>query len=96
MHAVIRTYSGQGAGALMDRIEDGKSDIESTMRSIPGFVSYSVPRTADGGATFTLCNDKQGADESVRVARDWVGSNASDLHASAPNVVEGPVVVHVG
>lgn len=95
MHAVIRTYSGQGAKELFDRLEKRQSDVESLMRSVQGFVSYSLVRTGDGGITITVCQDKTGADESVQKAKDWIGQNASDIGASAPKVSDGPVVLHL-
>ena len=44
----------------------------------------------------TVCDDKAGTDESVRVAREWVGSNAGATGAAAPQVSEGPVILHLG
>ncbi|MEZ0171666.1 hypothetical protein [Microvirga sp. TS319] len=95
MHAVIRTYSGQGARELFDLLEKRKSDVESLMRSVQGFVSYSLIRTGDGGITITVCQDKTGTDESVQRAKDWIGQNASDIGASAPKVSQGPVLLHL-
>jgi hypothetical protein len=40
------------------------------MTCLKGFVSYSLIRTADGGASVTVCEDKAGTDESLQVARD--------------------------
>src|SRR3954451_19897408 len=57
MHAVIRTYSGQGAKELFDLLEQRKSDVERLIRSVKGFVSYSLVRTSDGGLTMTVCED---------------------------------------
>ena len=73
MHAVIRTYSGQGAKELFDLLEKRKSDVESLIRSVKGFVSYSLVRTGDGGISVTVCQDKAGADDSVQKAKDWIG-----------------------
>jgi hypothetical protein len=42
MHAVIRTYFGQGAKEFFDLLEKRKSDVESLMRSVKGFVSCSL------------------------------------------------------
>lgn len=50
MYAVIRTYSGNGARTLFDLVEAGSTEVESLMRAIKGFVSYSVARSGDGGA----------------------------------------------
>ena len=37
MHAVVRTYSGQGARALFDILEERKAEVESMIRSVLGF-----------------------------------------------------------
>ncbi len=95
MHAVIRTYSGKGAKELFDVLERHKADVESVMRPIKGFVSYTAARTGDGGVTVTVCQDKAGTDESIAKARDWVAKNAASVGAAAPTVSEGSVVIHV-
>jgi restriction endonuclease Mrr len=95
MHAVIRTYSGKGAKELFDVLERHKADVESVMRPIKGFVSYTAARTGDGGVTVTVCQDKAGTDESIAKARGWVAQNAASLGAAAPTVSEGSVVIHV-
>ena len=95
MYAVIRTYSGSGATELFDLLERRKSDVESLMRPIAGFVSYDLVRTAGGGTSVTICQSKSGTDESVRKAREWIAANASDVRASDPAISEGPVLVHL-
>ena len=94
MHAVVRTYSGQGADALFNLLERRKAEVESVMRSVSGFRSYTLIRTDDGGVAVTVCKDKAGTDESVQVARDWIQQNAEDL-AGPPSVSEGTVVLHL-
>jgi hypothetical protein len=95
MHAVIRTYSGKGAKELFDLLETRKSDVESLIRTVKGFVSYSLVRTGDGGISVTVCQDKAGTDESIQKAKEWIGQNASNVGASAPDVSEGPVILHL-
>jgi len=95
MHAVIRNYSGKGAKELFDVIEKNKAEVEKLIRAVKGFVSYSVARTADGGFSVTVCQDKAGTDESVRVARDWIANNAGDTGAAAPSISEGTVFLHL-
>jgi hypothetical protein len=94
MHAVIRTYSGKGAKELMDVLEKSKAEVDKLIRSVKGFVSYSLVRTAGGGFSVSVYQDKVGADESIRVARDWVGKNAGKTRAAAPTVSEGTVILH--
>jgi hypothetical protein len=95
MHAVIRTYSGQGAKEPFDLLEKRKSDVESLIRSVKGFVSYSLVRTSDGGLTMTVCQDKAGTDDSLQKAKDWIAKNGSDIGASAPTVSEGPAILQL-
>ena len=95
MHAVVRSYAGAGASDLMDRIEKSSDEVEKLLRGVTGFVSYTLFRTSDGGATVTVCKDKTGTDESVQVARDWVAENASDTGVGAPTVTEGDVVMQL-
>jgi len=95
MHAVIRMYSGAGGTKLIDLLQERKGEVEALIRSVEGFVSYSLIRTTDGGASVTVCRDKAGTEESMRIAREWIGNNASNLAASPPTVVEGPVILQL-
>ncbi len=95
MHAVVRSYSGSGAKELFDLLEQRVAEVESLIRAVQGFVAYSLIRTDDGGVTVTVCQDKAGTDESLRLARDWIQENASDLGASPPVVSEGPVLLQL-
>ena len=95
MHAVVRTYSGKGAKDLFDVLEKRKTDVESLLRPIKGFVSYTLARSGDGGFSVTVCQDKAGTDESVQAARTWIAKNAANTGAGAPTVSEGPVIVQM-
>lgn len=95
MHVVTRTYTGKGARELFDALEKRKSDVEKLIRSVDGFVSYSLVRTSDGGFSVSVFQDKTGADESIRVAREWISKNAGNTGASPPAVHEGPAILHL-
>ena len=95
MHAVVRSYTGDGAKQLFDVLEQRKVDVEATLRKVPGLVSYTLLRSGEGGMSVTVCKDKAGADESLRVARDWIQNNASSIHANSPIVSEGSVIVEI-
>ena len=95
MYAVVRTYSGKGAKELFDVLEQRKSEVESVMRPVKGFVSYTLARSGDGGFSVTVCQDKAGTDQSVQIAREWVAKNAGNTGAGAPKVSEGPVIIQV-
>jgi hypothetical protein len=95
MHAVIRTYSGAGAKQLFDVLEQRKADVEAVIGKVPGLISYSLLRSGDGGVSVTVCNDKAGADESLKVARDWIQKNAPNTGARPPDVTEGSVILQI-
>jgi len=49
----------------------------------------------DGGMSVTVCNDKAGADESLKGAREWIKKNASNIQTNPPIVSEGSVIVEI-
>jgi hypothetical protein len=93
MHAVMRDYSGKGTKKLFDLIEKNKAEVEKVIRPVKGFVSYSLIRTARGGLSITMCEDKAGTDESTRAARDWIAKNARDTGVARPKISEGTVIL---
>ncbi len=95
MHAVVRNYSGAGAKQLFDLLEKRKADVEAVIRKVPGLTSYTLLRNGDGGVSVTVCKDKAGADESLKVARDWIQKNASNTGASPSAVMEGSVILQI-
>lgn len=95
MHAVIRNYSGSGAKELFALLQERKSDVETELRKVKGLVSYTLLRSNDGGVSVTVCQDKGGADESVRIAREWIQKNAASIKANPPAISEGAVILHL-
>ena len=93
MHAVVRTYSGQGTSEIFDQLEQKNDEVKDLMGGVPGFVSYTALRSGDGGLTITVCEDKAGTDESSRRAAEWVKENI-DATAGPPVMTEGDTVVH--
>jgi hypothetical protein len=89
MYTVVRSYFGKGAKELFDVLEKNKADVEKTIRSVKGFVSYSLVRSEDGGFSVTVCDDKAGTDESLEKARDWIAKNAPGTGVAAPKVSDG-------
>jgi hypothetical protein len=92
MYAVLRTYSGQGASELFDLLGQREEDVRALISGVPGFVSYAAVRSADGGVTVTICEDKDGTDESTQRAAEWVKENLSAT-ANPPAITEGNTVL---
>jgi hypothetical protein len=95
MQTVLRTYSGKGAKELFDVLEKHTAEVEELMRTVKGFVGYTLARSGDGGFSVTVCNDKAGVDESVQKAKDWIAKNAGSTDASAPEVSAVSVILHL-
>ena len=95
MYAVVRTYSGAGAKELFNLLEQRKAEVEAVMRTVPGLVSYVLVRSGEGGTAVTVCQDKTGADESTRLAKEWIQEHASELSSPMPAVDVGSVLVQI-
>ena len=95
MQVVLRKYSGKGAIELFDALEKHAAELEPLMRSVKGFVSYTLARSDGGGYSVTVCQDQAGIDESVQKAKDWIAKNAANTGAAAPEVSIGKVIVHL-
>jgi hypothetical protein len=51
-----------GRKGTLRRTGEIKGWVEREMRSVKGFVSYTLARSADGGFSMTICQDKAGAE----------------------------------
>jgi hypothetical protein len=91
MHAVIRHYKGNSQ--LMDVLARRADEVEQVIRGVPGLVSYTLVRTADGGFSVSVFEDKTGADESTRRAAEWTRENAPEAAGSPPEVIEGEAIL---
>jgi hypothetical protein len=96
MDAVVRTYTGKGSKELFLLLEKHKADVEKLMRSVKGFESYTLARSSssEGGLSLTVCQDKAGTEESVRLAKEWLSTNAANISFDAPKVSAGTIIVH--
>ncbi len=95
MQVVIRKYSGKGAKELFDALEKHAAELQPIMRSVKGYVSYTLARSDSGGFSVTVCQDKAGIDESSQKAKDWIAKNTANIGAAAPEVSTGNVIVHL-
>jgi hypothetical protein len=95
MQVVIRNYTDKWSAELFNVLEKRKADVEPLMRSVPGFVSYTLARNGTGGFSITVCQDQAGIDESTRQAKAWIAKNAGHVAAGAPQVSIGEVIAHL-
>jgi hypothetical protein len=92
MYVVVRSYSGQGASELFDLLPQREEEVKDLISGVPGFSSYAAFRSGDGGVTVTICEDKNGTDESSRRAADWVKENISTT-IDPPEITEGSTIL---
>jgi hypothetical protein len=93
MYVVIRSYSGEAASEIFDLIEQRIDEVRELLTDVPGFVSYTACRDHGGGTAVTVCQDKQGTDESTKVAAQWVLENIS-VTPPVPKIEQGSTVAY--
>ena len=94
MFAVIRHYhfNPKDSAEIDRRIRE---EFVPIIKTAKGFVRYYWLDTGDGeGASLSVFKDRAGADDSVRLAADWVKENLSKLLVEKPEIIEGPVKAH--
>ena len=94
MFAVVRHYHFDKKDSKeIDRLV--QDEFVPLIRKAKGFVRYYWLDTGDGeGASFSVFKDKAGADESVRLATDFVKNNLSKYMMQKPEVIEGSIKAH--
>jgi hypothetical protein len=69
-----------------------QDSVKEAMRSSKGLVAYYLIDTGNGGlASISVFEDQAGAEESVRVAANWVRENIAEWAPNPPTVIQGEV-----
>lgn len=94
MYAVIRRYN-----INPDQVDDlahrTHAEFVSIIKQSPGFIGYHLINAGNGVVvTFSLFNNQAAADESTRLAADWIKQNLSSIVQGPPEITEGEVLVH--
>ena len=94
MFAVIRHYHFDPKdGAEIDRRI--REEFVPIVKNAKAFVRYYWLDTGKGeGASVSVFKDKAGADESVRLAAEYVKERLSKLLIQKPEIIEGPIKAH--
>ena len=89
MHATIRRWNG--ASKLIAEMERRAQEVEDIISSTPGFVAYQAVTSGDTLISITVCQDKNGTDETTRRAAQWVRDNlpAEAVAGLSPEVTDG-------
>jgi hypothetical protein len=96
MYAVIRRYQfDPSVGEEVDR--NVREHLVPRLKAVPGFVTYYWLNTGEGsGASLSVFQSKEGAEESVRVAASFGQQHLylSGLTMSKPEILKGEVQAH--
>ena len=72
-----------------------REEFVPLIKKANGFVRYYWLDTGNGeGASFGVFKDKAGADESVRLAAEFVREHMAKYLREKPEVIEGPIKAH--
>jgi hypothetical protein len=94
MFAVVRHYHFDPKnGDEIDRAI--RDDFVPLIKKAKEFIRYYWLETGKGeGASVSVFKDKAGADESVRLAADYIRTHMAKLLTQKPEIIEGPVRAH--
>ncbi len=94
MHAAIRQY--QVDPGSVDEIRRGVNEgLLPKIKEVYGYQAYYAVDAGGGRiASVSVFEDRAGAEESTRLAADYIRQNMASLFPNPPEVLEGEVVVH--
>ena len=91
MYASVRRYGTSSAKEVTERVKEGFVPIISQG---PGFVAYYAIDSGDGVWTsVSIFETQAGAEESNRMAADWIKQNVASLLSGSPEITAGELVV---
>ncbi len=80
--------------SLVDALVAKRDEVERLIGGIAGFRAYYLVPTGEGAAvSVNVFDDQAGADESNRVAAEWVRENLSDVSINPPQISAGEAVI---
>src|ERR687886_1279768 len=94
MHVAIRRYQLDpgSLGEVMRHINEGFIPI---IKEADGFLAYYALNAGAGElATVSIFEDQAGAEESIRMAADWVRQNLAALLPNPPEITAREVEAH--
>jgi quinol monooxygenase YgiN len=95
MYAAVRRGQAINQGAVDEIVRRVTEGFLPIISKGPGFMAYYVVGTADGGiVTISVFEDQAAAEESNRLAADWIRQNLGPLLRNPPELNVGEVLVH--
>ena len=92
MYSVVRLYKMKSTGDVGKVVAATRSGFLPIVTKAPGFIAYTMALSADGElVTIGMFADRNGAEESTRLAADWVRDNVAWSVEGPPKIAEGEV-----
>jgi hypothetical protein len=94
MHVAMRQYQVD-PGSVDEIIRGVNEGLLPTIKDVYGFQAYYAVDAGGGRiASVSVFEDRAGAQESTRLAADYIRQNMASLFPNPPEVLQGEVVVH--
>ena len=91
MYVAVRQYKVK-VGSMDEIARSAQEGYVPLIRQAPGFVAYyGVVTGSDSLFTVSIFQDQAGADESTRLAADFVRQNLAALFEGPPEITAGEV-----
>ncbi|HET9918645.1 MAG TPA: hypothetical protein VFQ30_02295 [Ktedonobacteraceae bacterium] len=95
MYAAIRRYRIKNTGDIDEIVRRAQEGFVPLIKQAQGFVAYHLINAGNNTVvTFSLFQDRAGAEESTRLAANWVNQNLAQYVEGAPEVTAGEVLLH--
>jgi hypothetical protein len=96
MHAIIRRYEGVDQARADELTKKLGESLAPRLSKLPGFAGYYMIEAGNGVLSEVgLFENSYQADESTRVAAEWVRDEKLDsAFPNAPKITSGKVVAH--
>jgi len=91
--ASIRKYNS--APTLADELSKKQDEIKTALKVISGFHAYYLMKTGDGAVSVTLCENRNGAEESNRVEATWLKDKFPTFASRPPEITIGELRVEL-
>jgi hypothetical protein len=94
MHIAIRRYLVD-PGSVEEITRGAEEGFIPSIKAASGFLAYYVVDAGDGVvATVSVFETREGAEDSIRMAADWIRQNMASLLPNPPEITAGEVASH--
>jgi hypothetical protein len=96
MHATIRRYEGVDPDRTVELTSKVGESLVPKLSKLPGFAGYYLIEAGNGVmSSIGLFENSEQADESTRVAADWVrDEKLESAFPNSPTITSGKVLAH--